>query len=63
MKELEQKLHAFGADHTAVLPSGQIRFEPSLITLCQSNACGNYGKYWTCPPYVGKTEELIAKAK
>ena len=63
MKELEQKIYDFGMDHAAVLPVEQIRFEPSLILLCESNACGNYGKNWTCPPRVGNTEKLIAKAK
>ena len=63
MKELEQKIYDFGMDHAAVLPVEQIRFEPSLISLCESNACGNYGKNWTCPPRVGNTKELIAKAK
>ena len=63
MKELKSKLISFGVDHTALLPTEKIRFEPSLITLCQSNVCGNYGRNWACPPYVGETEELIAKAK
>lgn len=63
MNEFRQKIEELGVSNTAVLPVEKIRFEPSLISLCEGNACGNYGKNWGCPPYVGKTEELIKEAK
>ena len=27
--------------------------------MCESNACGNYGKCWTCPPDAGDIKDLI----
>ena len=63
MDTLFQKIKELGVSHLAVLPTKNIRFEPSLITLCKANSCGNYGKNWTCPPLAGHTEALIAKAK
>ena len=63
MKELEQKLYDLGIDKAAFLPVEKIRFEPSLIELCQANYCGNYSRNWACPPLVGNTEELIKEAK
>lgn len=39
--------------------------EPSVITFsqdvrdaCEANLCGMYGKCWSCPPGVGKWQEL-----
>lgn len=52
-----------GFDGVGEVTTDKIPFEPSLIDLCKMNNCGNYGKSYTCPPHVGVTEELIAKAK
>lgn len=40
-----------------------IPFEPSLVSMCASNQCGNYNKCWTCPPRNGDIDSLIASAK
>ncbi len=58
-----EDLKKLGFDNTALIETQKIEFEPSLIDLCKMNSCGNYGKNYTCPPFVGKTEELIQKAK
>lgn len=41
-----------------------LEFDPRLLVpeeriraLCYENKCGNYGSNYTCPPYVGSTEE------
>lgn len=52
-----------GADHAAFAPVSKIPFDPEFRKICESNTCGNYGQCWTCPPFVGTIEELIAKAK
>ena len=57
------KLKNLGFDKVSWLEAEKIPFEPSLISLCEMNTCGNYGKSYTCPPLVGKTKELIKKAK
>lgn len=41
----------------------EIQFEPAFRQACESNACGNYGKCWMCPPDAGPIDELIAKAR
>ena len=37
-----------------MLPSGK---------LCESNACGNYGRSYMCPPDVGEVETLMGRLK
>ena len=60
MKEILIKT---GFDNIGEVLVSDIDFHPSLIELCKMNSCGNYGKNYTCPPCVGKTEELIKKLK
>lgn len=60
---LMEEIKQVGFDNVREIPVSDIPFEPSLIELCEMNSCGNYGKCYTCPPYVGKTEDLIARAK
>ncbi|MCL1930207.1 MAG: DUF2284 domain-containing protein [Treponema sp.] len=31
-------------------------FSPELLKACEANACGKYGRCWTCPPAVSSTE-------
>ena len=38
--------------------TGAIPFSPAVVEACARNACGKYGKSWTCPPGVGTLEEL-----
>ena len=57
------KIKELGFDSVAQIPVTSIPFDPSLIKLCEMNTCGNYGKNYACPPYVGKTDELIEKAR
>lgn len=53
----------FGAYKAAVIPVDHIHFDRSFRALCESNACGNFGMCWMCPPDVGDIDELIAQAK
>lgn len=53
-------LGAYGAGAVAI---DKIVFDRGFLDLCESNACGNFGKCWTCPPDVGNIDELIAEAK
>ena len=52
-----------GASHTALFDVKSISFDRSFRSLCTSNACGNYGKCWTCPPDAGDIDYLIHRAK
>ena len=61
--ELVQTLLDWGAYRAGVVPVANIEFEPEFRKMCESNACGMYGKSWMCPPCVGPVGELIARAK
>jgi len=63
MQELTGEIKNIGFDNVSQILIEKIPFEPSLIELCKMNSCGNYGKSYTCPPYIGETEELIRKVK
>ncbi|MDE7219149.1 MAG: DUF2284 domain-containing protein [Oscillospiraceae bacterium] len=52
-----------GAYRTGAVKVDEIHFEPEFRKLCESNACGMYGKSWMCPPDIGPVEDLIAQAK
>lgn len=58
--ELAVNLGAFKA---AVIPVEKIHFDRNFRALCKSNACGNYGMCWMCPPDAGDIDDLIARAK
>ncbi len=53
----------FGAYKAAVISVDRIHFDRSFRALCESNACGNFGKCWMCPPDAGEIDDLIAQAK
>jgi predicted metal-binding protein len=61
--ELIQTLLNWGAYRAAVIAVAQVEFQPEFRKMCESNACGMYGKSWMCPPSVGPVDDLIAKAK
>ncbi len=60
---LAELVESLGAAHAGVVPVSEIHFDPAFRELCVSNACGNYGRCWMCPPDAGDIHDLIAKAK
>lgn len=54
---------SLGAFRAAVVAVKDIPFEPEFRKMCESNACGMYGKSWMCPPFVGQIDTLIATAQ
>lgn len=52
-----------GAYRAEIIRVSQISADPSFAKLCQSNACGNYGRNYTCPPDAGSIEELMESLK
>ena len=45
-----------------------LQFSPELLApeqrirdLCLENKCGNYGKHYMCPPYIGSLKEIEAR--
>lgn len=60
---LQKVMKEMGALNTGEVNVSKISFIAEFRKACESNACGMYGKCWTCPPCVGEIDELIAKAK
>lgn len=60
---LVEQVLALGAAHVGIIPVSSVTFDRRFRDMCQSNACGNYGKCWMCPPDVGDIDQLIAEAK
>ena len=50
-----------GAYRAAVIGAEKIRTDASYRELCSANACGNYGRCWTCPPHAGEIHALMAR--
>ena len=50
-----------GAFKAAVIPVSKIETDSYFRELCKANYCGNYGRNWMCPPFVGEIDELIKK--
>lgn len=62
VEELFERIKAEN-ESTGILPTAEIPFDASLRQLCECNTCGAFGRNYTCPPYVGEVNELIAKVK
>jgi predicted metal-binding protein len=54
---------ALGAANAGVIPVDAIPFQAGFRTLCEMNACGQYGRCWMCPPDMGPIEALIEQAQ
>lgn len=63
LEALVQKALELGARSAGVVAVRDMVFDRGFRSLCESNACGNYGKSWMCPPDAGDIDALIARAK
>jgi len=52
-----------GATKAEQIPVERLAFQPELRDYCEQNACGRYGRNYTCPPCIGDPEALIAKVR
>jgi predicted metal-binding protein len=62
-KQLAEQIEQKGAAHAAIIESAQIPFEAAFRAACEQNACGFYGRCWTCPPDAGGIEACIARVR
>ncbi len=60
---VKSMLATLGVVHYGVVPVAEIVFNEAFREACASNQCGKYGTNWACPPGVGETAELIARAQ
>ena len=56
---------AAGAGFTAwaALDASTIELKPQVRDMCAANACGQYGKRWSCPPGCGSLEECAERLR
>jgi predicted metal-binding protein len=52
-----------GASKAQEIATDQLVFSPELRKLCDNNACGRFGRNYTCPPLIGEAETLAARLK
>lgn len=45
----------------AALEAATIELKPEVRDMCAANACGQYGKRWSCPPGCGTLEECTGR--
>ena len=62
-RDLSRQVIDMGALKAAVVPVSDVRFEAVFRDMCKSNACGKYGRCWTCPPDIGTIDQLMEDAK
>lgn len=61
--QLAERAVELGAFRAGVIPVSEITFDRSFRDICASNACGNYGRCWMCPPDTGDIDTLMAQAR
>ena len=54
---------SLGALRATVIPVADVETDVSFRAMCKSNACGNYGRNWMCPPDAGDIHELIERLR
>ena len=57
---LEEKTLQLGAFRAKVIEVSAVETDASFRDMCASNACGMYGKCWTCPPDIGDIHSMMA---
>lgn len=62
-RRLTEQAVTEGANRAEVLPVSGIELDAGFRSLCESNACGNYGRCWMCPPDAGDIEELMEEIR
>jgi len=57
----KQKANEAGYTEVVDVQLSKLSFDESLLAMCAQNACGHYGKNWTCPPGSGEMADLKEK--
>lgn len=63
MDKLIQAALQCGAAKAVVIPAEQVVLSESFRAICESNACGLYGRCWMCPPGVGDIHLLMDRVR
>ena len=60
---LKTRVRGLGAYKAGVVDLQDVRFDRAFRAMCETNACGNYGKCWMCPPDAGDIDALMNEAQ
>lgn len=63
VEELREKALRLGAFRAEIVNAADVPTDAAFRAMCESNACGNYGQNYTCPPLAGPIDTLMAKLK
>ena len=62
VNQLLQEICSWNIKNAVVLKTESISFSDTVRKYCERNACGYYGKNWSCPPGVGPLDALRERA-
>lgn len=63
MERIRQQALLLGAYRAEIVKVKEIALDASFRTLCESNACGNYGRNYMCPPDAGDIHALMEEIR
>lgn len=52
-----------GAVKATVIPQGRVVLSREFYDICKTNACGNFGRCWMCPPDIEPIDELMQRVR
>lgn len=52
-----------GAAGAVIVSGDRVVLSPEFYEICRSNACGNFGRCWMCPPDIGPVEPLMERVR
>ena len=61
--DIIDKALVLGAFNASVINAAEIVTDRVFRDMCAANACGMYGRCWTCPPDAGEIDVLMAEVK
>lgn len=61
--QLEAKVLSLGAYRAKVIEVSSVETDASFRDMCARNACGLWGKCWTCPPDVGDIGTMMGRLR
>ena len=62
-ENIEEFVLSRGAFKAGWVKVAEVPFDAALRKACEANGCGKYKRNYTCPPYIGDVETLIAQAQ
>ncbi len=61
LTQLQQRAEAAGATYVRLVDPAAMNVKQEVLDACAANACGRYGRCWTCPPHTGEVDALLQR--